>query len=408
MPLREFLIAFGPTIYYFSRPMKSENNKKFRTGDVLTITFAHFTHDVYSSFLAPILPLLIEKLSISYSVVGLLSLLQRIPSLANPLVGILADRISLRFFLILAPAITTISMSLLGVAPNIIILGILLFVMGISSTLFHVPGPVLVRQVSGERIGKGMSFFMLGGELARTAGPLYILGAVSLWTLEGSYKLIPFGLAASLLVWLKFRKIKIHQHQHAEKRHSAARTIRKLTLFFVALIGITFFRGIMKAGLTTFLPTYLTGKGASLWFGGISLSALEFAGAIGTIFTGTFSDRIGRRPMLLIIALASPLLMWVFLHVPNNWIVPVLLATGFFLFATQPVLLALVQDVARDRPAFVNGIYMTINFGISSLTVMIVGLLGDWLGLETAFRWSAVIALGGIPFVFLLPAKKRR
>jgi MFS transporter, FSR family, fosmidomycin resistance protein len=386
---------------------QTKNSNKFQTGNIVTVSFAHLVHDVYSSFLAPILPLLIEKLSMSYSMVGLLNVLQRLPALLNPFIGIVADKISVRYFIIIAPAITTISMSLLGVAPNIVVLGILLFVMGISSTLFHVPGPVMVREISGERIGKGMSFFMLGGELARTLGPLTILGAVSIWTLEGTWKLIPFGLAASFFIYLKFRNITVHQDFTQEKKSSAKGAIRKLMPIFIALIGITFFRAIMKAGMTTFLPTYLNAKGASLWFGGISLSVLEFAGAIGTIFTGTISDKIGRRPMLLIIAIATPIFMWVFIHTSGFWVVPILLVVGFFMFATQPVLLALVQDVAHDRPAFINGIYMTINFSISSVAILIIGMLGDWLGLVTAFKISTIIALGGIPFVFLLPRKKR-
>ena len=376
---------------------------KFQTSNVITISFAHLIHDVYSSFLAPILPLLIEKLNISYSMIGFLSVLQRLPSLLNPFVGIIADKISVRYFIIIAPALTTISMSLLGLAPNIIVLGILLFLMGISSTLFHVPGPVLVKEVSGERVGKGMSYFMLGGELARTLGPLTILGAVSLWTLEGTWKLIPFGLAASFFIHLKFRNIQIHQNFTDDKKHTAKSAVRKLLPILFALAGILFFRAIMKAGLTVFLPTYLNTKGASLWFGGLSLSALELAGAVGTIFTGTISDKIGRRPMLLIISIVTPVLMWFFIQTSGIWVVPILLAVGFFMFATQPVLLALVQDVAHDRPAFINGIYMTINFSISSVAVLIIGLLGDWLGLETAFRLSAFIALGGIPFVFMLP-----
>ncbi|HHE37964.1 MAG TPA: MFS transporter, partial [Candidatus Cloacimonetes bacterium] len=39
--------------------------KKFQSGNVLIISFSHLLHDVYTSFLAPILPLLITKLNIS-------------------------------------------------------------------------------------------------------------------------------------------------------------------------------------------------------------------------------------------------------------------------------------------------------------------------------------------------------
>jgi len=98
-------------------------------------------------------------------------------------------------------------MSLLGIATNYIFLITLLIIMGVSASMFHVPAPVMIKQIAGDRVGKGMSFFMLGGELARSVGPLYILGAVSYWTLEGTYKLIPFGIIASIFLLYRLRDI---------------------------------------------------------------------------------------------------------------------------------------------------------------------------------------------------------
>ena len=271
-------------------------SKKFQLSNVLTVSIAHLIHDIYSSFLAPILPLLIEKLSISYALAGFLSVMQRLPSLLNPVLGIVADKISVRYFIIIAPALTTVTMSLLGVAPNYTVLAILLFVMGVSSSLFHVPAPVLIKEVSGERVGKGMSFYMLGGELARTVGPLTILGAVSLWGLEGTYRLIPFGLSASLLLFFKLRNIQPQSPLDEKNGNSNIKdTVVKFLPFFVVISGVIFFRGIMKAALTSFLPTFLNVRGESLWMGGIALSVLEGAGAVGTLLSGTISDFLGRK-----------------------------------------------------------------------------------------------------------------
>lgn len=192
--------------------MPQANKKKaFQTRNVLLVSFAHSVHDIYSAFLSPVLPLLITKLGISYSLSSFLSVLQRLPSLINPFIGLWADRMNLRYLIIISPAITAISMSLLGVAPNYGFLVVLLLVMGVSSALFHVPAPVMIRQVAGDRKGLGMSFYMLGGELARTLGPMVILAAVSWWGFAGSWKLIPFGLAASLLLFLQLRKVQVYK-----------------------------------------------------------------------------------------------------------------------------------------------------------------------------------------------------
>ena len=64
----------------------------FQRGRVATISAVHFIHDCYTAFLAPALPLIIEKLGISYGMTGLLAVIQRIPSLFNPLIGIIAER----------------------------------------------------------------------------------------------------------------------------------------------------------------------------------------------------------------------------------------------------------------------------------------------------------------------------
>jgi FSR family fosmidomycin resistance protein-like MFS transporter len=378
--------------------MNQPKEKKFQLGNVLTISISHLVHDIYSSFLAPILPLLIAKFQMSLFWAGFLSVIGRLPSLLNPIIGILADKLSVRYFIIISPSITAVSMSLLGAAPSYVVLAILCFIMGVSSTLFHVPGPVMIKQVAGSRVGKGMSFFMLGGELARTLGPMVILGAVSLWGLAGSYRLFPFGIMASMVLFYRVRNIKISDD--FKKNRTRPQTGLKQTMimyspFFVIIVGIVFPRAFMKSALTTFLPTFLNlAKGETLWISGISLSIIQLAGALGTFLCGSISDKIGRKTTLLIISSASPVLMLIFLMVKGLYIIPLLIFIGFSIIGSTPVLLALVQDLNSDRPAFMNSIFMAISFFLTAVTTMIVGFMGDHIGLEKTFWISAFLGFG--------------
>ncbi len=378
------------------------NTNKFQTGNIFLISFAHFIHDVYSSFLAPILPLLIEKLSMSYTLAGFLTIAQRLPSLFNPLVGLLADKVSLKYFVIFSPSITVVVMSLLGLAPSYIFLIIILLVMGVSASMFHVPAPVMIKHIAGDRIGKGMSFFMLGGELARSVGPIVILGGVSLWGLEGTYRLIPFGLVASIALFFRFKNITVKKSTEEIKTKKVVLAFKKSLPLFIIIFGIIFFNSILKGTLTTFLAVYLTDKGESLWYAGISLSIFQFAGAAGTFFSGTISDKIGRRKILIIASFLNPGLL--FLFIISNTIVSffILLLLGFFLFSFTPVLLALVNESTSEFPTFLNGIFMTINFLTSAVAIAIIGFSADMLSLHTTYLLSAVIGLGTIPFVFML------
>lgn len=386
--------------------MKEEqSSEKFQSGNVLLVAGSHMLHDIYSSFLAPLRPLLIEKFGVSLALASIWDLIMRIPWFLNPFIGMIAERTAARYFIIVTPAITAVAMSLLGVAHSFTIVSILLFTMGISSAVFHVPAPTMVKRLSGERTGRGMSFYMFGGELARTAGPLIITASVSYWGLQGTWKLIPFGLIASFILFLKLRNIKISDELKNKKlaKGNALSTLKKYLPFFFVLVGFTLFRAIMKSGLTAFLPTFFySERGESLWFANSALAVFQLAGALGTILAGSISDKLGRRYTLLIISIISPIMMFLFVNSEGLVALVFLVLLGFFVFAPGPVLIALVQDRSKERPVFMNSIYMTVTFITAALAVFFSGLMGDWLGLEKTYLISSFLALGAIPFVLLI------
>jgi len=374
---------------------------------VLTISAAHFVHDCYTSFLAPALPLIIDKLGISYGMTGLLAVIQRIPSLFNPFIGIIAERPVMRYMVVFSPALTALFMSLIGIAPGYTFLAILLFFSGISSTLWHIPTPVIVRALSGSRPGKGMSYYMVGGELARTAGPLIILGVISLWGLEGTWKMMPLGFIASLILYFNFRKARIRPATSSRTHQEGSywKIFMRFSAAFLLTGGFTLFQAGMKASLTYYLPTFLTSEGHSLHFADLALTVIQLAGAAGALFAGTLSDKLGRTRTLFIVALASPALTLLFLNLDGLWIFPVLLPLGFFLFAPTSVMLATVQELNTDKKAFVNSIYMTLNFFVSVMVYPVVGTLIDHFGFLPTFRVIALLAFGAVPVVLLTRKK---
>jgi len=163
--------------------------------------------------------------------------------------------------------------------------------------------------------------------------------------------------------------------------------------------------GGLKGAIVTFLPTYLTIKGFSLMVAGISLSILEAGGVIGVLTAGILSDRLGRKFVLLAALLASPVLMWIFLLKPGILTLPVLFVLGFSLLSTGPVMLAIVQESGSDRPSYVNGIYMMMNFVAGSGMTVLVGMLNDRLGLDMTYQLVTFQFLGGILCLPLLPGK---
>jgi len=381
--------------------MKKED--RFKVFDVTLISISHHIHDIYTAFLAPVQTLLIEKLAINHSLFGLLVVFQRLPNLLNPYMGILAERIRIRYLMIAAPSITAIGMSLVGLAPTYSFLVILMLVTGISSSMFHVPTPVMIRHVAGNRTGRGMSFYMVGGELARTVGPVIVIGAIELWGFEGIFRLIPLGLVSSLILFIRFRHVDLRRDfpREGSKGGNYTRAFRRFLPMLLIILMINLSRGFMKSCFTYYLPGYLEETGSTRWIAGISLSIIYLSATVGTFLSGTISDYIGRRSTLLAFAIASPVLMVLFIFLGDRFTYPLLILIGFSLLATTPVFLAMVHQKKTDHMPFINGIYMTANFLTSSLTTLITGISFDFLGNELTFKLAAGIAFLAIPVVLL-------
>ena len=378
--------------------MKPTENS-FQTRHVASVTATHLLHDAYSSFFAPLIPLLSEKLGFTYAAAGMLSVVQRLPALFNPLIGIAADRAVVRSGIIAAPIVTIVAMGLMGRASSVATLAILLFVSGMSAAVYHVTAPVLMRRVSGCKVGRGMSFFMFGGELARTLGPLMITAAVSWWGLEGTWRLIPFGLVASLLLFLNLRSIDKEQLRNfsTPKKQPLSTSFRALAPFFGQIFPIMLFRGFSKTALGLFLPSYMMDSGYSFKMAAGALAVLELAGAGGALLAGTLSDRAGRKKVLLAIMLVSPALMYGFTLCSGIalWILLVLM--GLVFFAGTPVFMAMIHDLNSDRPSLANGMFMTLNFMTGSIIALVIGVFADHQGLVATYKLCALLGLLAIP-----------
>lgn len=380
---------------------------EFQTSEVLTIATGHFVHDIFTAFLPPLLPRIREKLAIDYAALGALNVFLLIPSLLQPFIGYAADKISLRYLVIIAPALTATMCSLLGVADSYVVMALLLFVVGISTAVFHAPAPAMIGRISGNRVGTGMSFFMASGELGRTVGPVVVLVGIAWFGLEGIWRMAALGWLASAFLFWRLHKVSARPAQG--RGLSLRQMLPDARRVFTPLMWIMSTRAFLSIAMTTYLPIFMQDEmGYDFNDAALSLALLEGAGVVGALSMGTASDWFGRRRILAALFLAAPFLCFGFLN-SSGWLALVyLIPLGFVTISPQPVMLAVVQDSFSENRALANGIFLMANFVIRSPALWLLGGLADRFGLSTAFLISAVLALATAPAVFWLPKRQRQ
>lgn len=370
-------------------------------GQVAAMSLAHFAHDIYTALLSPWLPLLIKKLALSKFQAGSLAVFLQVATFFNPFIGWLVDRHNLvRLLVVISPTVTAVGMSLVGLAPGYPALALLLLVTGLGVAGIHVSTPVAMAHAAGPRTGLGMSFHMLGGELARTLGPLVAVQVVAWWGLEGTWRLLFGGLVASVLLGWKVREVRPDRSR--QKPTGLIVLWRRTRRMLLAVTGLMAARQVVSSSLTTFLPTFLVEQGAGLWMANISLSVFEAAAAVGVLAAGTISDRLGRPRVVLAATLLAPPLMAGFLLASGVLKLVALALLGAVILSLNPVIMALMIETAGEDRAAANGTFMMIMFLTRSLLVPAVGALADVVGLEHAYWVCAGLSLSGIFFALML------
>ena len=379
---------------------------EFRTADVTTIAGAHAVHDTYTAFLPPLLPYFVERFALSNTAAGALAAFLQLPSLLQPFIGHLADRTTLRWIVILGPAVTGIAMSFLGWAPNYVALAMLLLVAGLSVASFHATAPVAVGYLSGKRLGRGMGFWMVGGEVGRTLGPLVVVGALAVMSIRSMASLSLVAIATSIFLYFRLRNVPLRTRDDGEQVpwRRAVRAMIPLMMLLGALVSL---RSLMVMATTLFLPLYLVENSTSLWVAGVALSIVEAAGIAGAFAGGWISDHVGRRAVLVFGQIVAPLALLAFLAA-DGWVrVAILPVIGFSLLAVPPVLMAVVQESFPQSRALANGVYLSMNFLIRSVAAIAYGAFGDTFGLTTSMYIAAAAMFVGLPLIWMISPSVR-
>lgn len=381
-------------------PVKSE---QFQTAEIVTIAGAHGAHDTFFAYLPTILPILIQNLALNATQAGLLSACTQIPNLLQPVIGHLADRRNLKLLVILAPAISGALITMIGLAPGFGEAALLLILAGFSTAGFHAIAPGLVSSRSGNNVGRGMGFFMTGGELGFGIGPLIVVAAIGYLTIRGLPWLMTFGMLVSFILWIRLKDITTVRPASGEPSLSVKDTIIQMRSIMIPIMAALVLTGFLNGCLVYFLPTFLSFEGVSFSLAGFSLAVVEISATIGVFLSGLICDRIGQRTMAVFGTVGSVIFGYGFLQFTGWPQVVMLVGVGLTAFLANPAFLAIIHGRFTKNRSLSNGIYMSSSFVLRSLVVILIGVLSDHFGMRTVFFASLGFSLLAIPVLYLLP-----
>ena len=371
------------------------------------LSSGHLATDLAQGALPALLPFLVLKFDLSYTMAAALVLAATISSsLIQPAFGVWSDVRGALWLLPAGVALAGVGMALASVAPSYPLVVLAVLAAGVGVAAYHPEGSKFASYVSGERRASGMAFFSVGGNVGFALGPVVATGIVLTLGLRGGLLLALPGLALAALLLAARPYLEDFAPAMGPRSGGSAGKSRPGGL--ALLLGVVGLRSVAHMGLFTFVPLYEIARGHSEAHGTLLLSLFLLTGAIGTLFGGQLADRFGRRVVLLWSFVVSTPLILVYAVAGGLVGEVALVLSGAAVIGTFGVSLVLSQEYMPDRVGMASGLSIGLAIGLGGVAALSLGAVADAIDLDTAVAATAAGPALAFFVTLLLPPSPRR
>lgn len=365
------------------------------------LAYGHFSADLNTGAVPALLPLLQAQFALDYRSVALAILVSNLTSsVIQPIFGSLADRRPMPFLPPLALGLAAIGSALYAVAPTYPTFLVLIAVAGVGVSAFHPVSAAAAYTAAGDRRASGMSIFQVGGNLGFAVGPLLVAVLLGLFGQRGlALFLVPGILAVGVLLPLAKR---LKSLPRPRIKAEAQRPVSLVLLALLVLVVIM--RSAAQFSVMTFFPLYLTKHHAlPVNLSGGVLFFYLLMGAVGTLLGGPFSDRFGRRTLLLTSLIATVPLMYLLPRVAGAGQFVLLGAIGLAIVASYSTTVVLAQEMLPGRQAIASSLTIGLAVGVGGVIVLMLGQYADVVGITRTLEWLWVLPAAALLLSLPLP-----
>ncbi len=371
------------------------------------------THWIAATFYL-LLPFITGDLGLSYAEAGALVAVFHVSAVAaNFASGLIVDVTGRRVvFQVASLVVGGGALLAFGLGGRMVMLSVLVALIGAANNLWHPAAIAFLSQHYPDNRGYALSIHALGANIGDAVAPL-AAGALLVWlTWKGAASVAALPvLAAAALIALMLLPRDTDGAQEARRGMGLGEYFSGLVelLRDKAVLGLCLmagFRTMTQNGLLVFLPLYLANVlDVGPFLMGVALMAMQVAGMIAGPIAGAWSDRVGRRPVVLAgLTVATAVIAALTLAGGGALFIAGISVLGFALFAARPVIHSWLMDLTPPR---LGGSATSVMFGTQSgLSVLVApvgGLIADAWGLAAVFYGLAGTMLVANVLVALLP-----
>jgi len=355
-----------------------------------TLAAAHLINDSYVFFLPSLLPLLIPSLGISLTAAGLaVGLYQVTSSVAQPVLGHLADRQPLRWMAWLGLVGTAVAAGGIGIAPNYWVLLALLLIGALGTSAFHPVGTATISDISPKRRGQMMSIYITAGNIGLAVGPAALRFGLPAW---GPAISVPLALPCFLIAGVVYLVVPARTVARRQAG-SLGRVLARNRVVLGKLLAVSTLRSWANVGLATFLPLLLVERGLTVEDGATALAVLLAFGGLGGLISGFLADRFGRDMVIVGSLLLSPPCGWLMLHGDGVWLWIGAALVGLTLSGSMVALTVRGQELMPDSVAMVSGLMLGFSVGMGGLAIAPMAALAEQVGIEAVANVCAALPI---------------
>ncbi|MFL6878561.1 MFS transporter [Pseudomonas marginalis] len=388
--------------------MAHKNNKASYENVLLCVLFLTFGFVFFDRLaLSFLFPFMAQELNLSNSHLGMLSSVLALAwAISGTLVGAWSDRRGVRKPLLIAAVILfSLCSALSGLVAGFLSLLLFRAIMGLAEgPILPLSQSMMVEASSPHRRGLNMGLLQgsAAGLLGAVIGPpvLIALAEAYGWRHAFIVSLLP-GLLIAWLIWRYVRQDEPRQAPVNDVKLSGHRLalLRSRNIVLCTLISCVFLTWFVI--LISFTPTFLVSvRGYSAPSMGTIMSCLGAAWVVWGFVVPSISDRIGRRPTLVLFSLVAACCPIALLFAPSPMILGVLMVLTFTGLGCFTLFMSTIpaETVPREVMATALGMIMGVGELVGGFVApTVAGFAADQFGLSIVMWIScggALLAAG--------------